>query len=112
MVAFLMDLKILNKEKDYFVEQMQKERNGFFEQVISANHKVGELEAKLLGLESPVIVASSSISSCFTRKSCHSRKTRRGLPRLGQKEVCETVFNYSLFEGTKSHLKNCLFVTM
>jgi hypothetical protein len=30
---------------------MQKERNGFFEQVISANRKMGELEAKLLQLE-------------------------------------------------------------
>jgi hypothetical protein len=43
----------LNKGKDYFMEQLQKERNGFFEQVISANRKVGELETKLLQLEKP-----------------------------------------------------------
>jgi hypothetical protein len=49
----VLDLKILNKGKDFFVEQLQKERNGFFEQVLSANRKVGELEAKLLQLEKP-----------------------------------------------------------
>ena len=44
------DLQITNKAKDIFIEKMEKERNGFFEQVISANRKMGELEAKLLQL--------------------------------------------------------------
>ena len=47
------DLQITNKAKDLYIERMEKERNTFFEQVISANRKVGELEAKLLQLESP-----------------------------------------------------------
>lgn len=33
------------------IERMQKERDGFFEQVITASRKVGELEAKLLQLD-------------------------------------------------------------
>lgn len=44
------DLQITNKAKDIFIEKMEKERIGFFEQVISANRKMGELEAKLLQL--------------------------------------------------------------
>jgi hypothetical protein len=47
------DLQITNKAKDMFIEQMQKERNVFLEQVISANRKVGELETKLLQLDQP-----------------------------------------------------------
>jgi len=47
------DLQITNKAKDMYIERMEKERDGFFEQVISANRKVGELEAKLLQLEAP-----------------------------------------------------------
>jgi hypothetical protein len=46
-------LKILNKWKDFFVEQRQKERNGFFDQLLTTNRKLGELETKLLQLESP-----------------------------------------------------------
>jgi len=45
------DLQITNKAKDIVIEQMQKERTGFFEQVISASRKVGELETKLLQLD-------------------------------------------------------------
>ena len=46
-----LDLKIANRGKDYLIDQMQKERDGFFEQVISANRKMGELEAKLFQIE-------------------------------------------------------------
>ena len=48
-----LDLKIANRGKDYLIEQMQNERNGFFDQLLSANRKMGELEAKLLQIESP-----------------------------------------------------------
>ena len=47
----LLDLKITNRGKDYFIEQLQKEREGLLEQVVSASRKVGELETKLLQLE-------------------------------------------------------------
>ena len=47
------DLQITNKAKDIVIEQMQKERNGFFDQLLAANRKVGELETKLLQLEGP-----------------------------------------------------------
>jgi hypothetical protein len=47
------DLQITNKAKDIVIGQMEKERLGFFEQVIAANRKVGELESKLLRLEAP-----------------------------------------------------------
>lgn len=48
-----LDLKIANRGKDYLIEQMQKERKGFFEQVISANRKMGELENRLLQIDQP-----------------------------------------------------------
>jgi len=47
------DLQITNRAKDIFIEQMQKERNGFFDQLLTANRKMGELEAKLFQLEGP-----------------------------------------------------------
>jgi hypothetical protein len=48
-----LDLKIANRGKDFLIEQLQKERNGFFDQLLTANRKMGELEIKLLQLESP-----------------------------------------------------------
>jgi hypothetical protein len=49
-----LDLKITNRGKDFLIEQMQKERTGFFDQLLTANRKVGELETKLLlQIESP-----------------------------------------------------------
>ncbi len=47
-----LDLKIANRGKDYLIDQLKDERTGFFEQLLTANRKVGELESKLLGLES------------------------------------------------------------
>jgi hypothetical protein len=47
-----LDLKITNRGKDLFIEQLQKERSGFFDQLLTANRKMGELETKLLQLES------------------------------------------------------------
>lgn len=50
----LMDLRILNRGKDYFIEQLQKEREGFalerreyFEKMMHLNREVGELETTL-----------------------------------------------------------------
>lgn len=48
-----LDLKIANRGKDYLIEQMQKERAGFFDQLLAASRKVGELETKLLQIEPP-----------------------------------------------------------
>ena len=50
----VMDLRILNKGKDFFIEQLKNERQDFFEQVVSANRKVGELENRLLQLGTSV----------------------------------------------------------
>lgn len=54
----VMDLKITNRGKDYFIEQLQKEREGFaqerqgyVEKLMIFNRKVSELETKLLQLE-------------------------------------------------------------
>lgn len=44
----VLDLKIMNKGKDFLIEQMRKEREGFFTQLMQANRRVGELETKLL----------------------------------------------------------------
>jgi hypothetical protein len=48
-----LDLKITNRGKDLYIEQLQKERNGFFDKLLTANRKVGELESRLLQLEEP-----------------------------------------------------------
>jgi hypothetical protein len=56
----LLDLKIANRGKDYFIEQLQKERESFSEErkdyvekLMTFNRKVGELETKLLQIEGP-----------------------------------------------------------
>lgn len=66
----LMDLKITNRGKDYFIEQLQKEREGFsqerqnyIQQLIASNRKVGELETKLLQLQGPRGPANTSADS-------------------------------------------------
>lgn len=43
-----LDLKITNRGKDYFIEQLQKEREGLLKQVVDSSQRVGHLEAKLL----------------------------------------------------------------
>jgi len=48
-----LDLKITNRAKDMVIDQMQKEREKFFDQLMAANRRVGELETKLLQIESP-----------------------------------------------------------
>jgi hypothetical protein len=47
------DLQITNQAKDMFIERLEKERTMIFEQLLDASHKVGELETRLLQLESP-----------------------------------------------------------
>jgi hypothetical protein len=56
----VLDLKITNRGKDYFIEQLQneretfgKERQEYVEKLMSFNRKVGELETRLLQLEAP-----------------------------------------------------------
>ena len=46
-----LDLKITNRAKDMAMERMQKEREDFFEKLLNASHRVGELENQLLQLE-------------------------------------------------------------
>lgn len=47
------DLKITNRAKDYFIEQLKTERDKLLEQLVSKSHKVGELESELRLLERP-----------------------------------------------------------
>ena len=49
----VLDWKILNKGKDFFIEQLQKERNNILSQLMQSSRKVGELETRLLQLEGP-----------------------------------------------------------
>jgi len=56
----MMDLKITNRAKDMFIEQLQKEREsfgeerrGYVEKLMSFNRKVGELETSLRQLSGP-----------------------------------------------------------
>ena len=48
-----MDLRITNRGKDYFIEQLQRERQHHVEQLVSASRRVGELETKLMQLGPP-----------------------------------------------------------
>jgi len=49
----IMDLKITNRGKDMFIEQLKNERFDFVEKLMSANRKVGQLETKLHQLDGP-----------------------------------------------------------
>jgi len=56
----ILDLKITNRGKDYFIEQLQKEREVFGEErqryvedLMRFNRRVGELETKLRLIEAP-----------------------------------------------------------
>jgi len=56
----LLDLKITNRGKDYFIEQLQKERDRFdderkdyVEKLIVSSRRVEELETRLQQLMSP-----------------------------------------------------------
>jgi hypothetical protein len=58
--AVVMDLRIANRGKDYFIEELRKERAQFADerkelvsQLVEVNRRVGELEMKLLQLEAP-----------------------------------------------------------
>src|ERR1017187_5746022 len=44
----IFDLQIANRGKDYLIGELNKERKSFFDQLLSANRKMGELENKLL----------------------------------------------------------------
>jgi hypothetical protein len=48
-----LDLKITNRAKDIVIERIQNERETFFNQLLMANRKMGELENKLLQLGAP-----------------------------------------------------------
>ena len=48
-----LDLKIANRGKDYLIDKLTDERKGFFDQLLTATRKVGELETRLLQLEGP-----------------------------------------------------------
>ena len=58
----ILDLIITNGGKDYFIDQLQKEREAFtaerkeyVEQLMSFNRQVGELETKLRQLGAPKV---------------------------------------------------------
>ena len=47
----IMDLKITNRGKDMFIEQLKSERAGFFEKLLTANRTAGQLEPELHQLD-------------------------------------------------------------
>ena len=49
----IFDLKIANRGKDYLIGELNKERKYFFDQLLSANRTVGQLETKLNQLDEP-----------------------------------------------------------
>lgn len=49
----IFDLRITNRAKDMFIEQLQGEREGMVNQLVQSSRKVGELETRLLQLEEP-----------------------------------------------------------
>lgn len=66
----IIDLRITNRGKDYFIERLErerddfaKEREGYVDKLMTFNRKVGELETKLLQLEAPRANLKENISS-------------------------------------------------
>ena len=49
----IFDLQIANRGKDYLIEELNKERKTFFDQLLAANRTVGQLETKLNQLDGP-----------------------------------------------------------
>lgn len=49
----IFDLKIANRGKDYLIDELNKERKSFFDQLLTANRTVGQLETKLNQLDVP-----------------------------------------------------------
>lgn len=49
----IMDLKIANRGKDYLIGELNKERKSFFDQLLTINRTVGQLETKLNQLDGP-----------------------------------------------------------
>lgn len=47
------DLKITNRGKDYFIDQMKTERENLLQQLVDSSQRVGQLETQLLQLEAP-----------------------------------------------------------
>lgn len=60
------DLKITNRAKDFFIDQLQKDRESQVTKLMESSHRIGELETKLLQLEAPE--SSSSENVRITRK--------------------------------------------
>ena len=46
-----LDLKITNRAKDIVIERMQKERDGFINQLLASSQMMGQLETKLHRLD-------------------------------------------------------------
>lgn len=53
----IMDLKIVNRGKDYFIEQIKGERDNFVTQLVESSRRIGELETRLLQIEPPAQTA-------------------------------------------------------
>jgi len=51
--AKLRDLEITNRAKDFFIEQLQGERERFHQELMKSSRQVGQLETQLLQLEGP-----------------------------------------------------------
>ena len=48
-----LDLRITNRGKDMYIEQLKSERTDYIDQLLTATHKVGALESRLLQIPSP-----------------------------------------------------------
>ena len=51
----IVDLKIANRGKDYLIGELNKERKSFFDQLLTANRTMGQLEAKVNQLDRPIL---------------------------------------------------------
>ena len=49
----VLDLKILNGGKDFLIDQLRKERDGFIAQLVDGSRRIGQLESELRQLSAP-----------------------------------------------------------
>lgn len=57
----LTDLRILNRGKDYFIEQLKLEREGLLDKLVTGSHRIGELETQLRQLAAPRDVGTTAL---------------------------------------------------
>ena len=86
--AEILDLKIANRGKDMFIEQLKEMYNETYKDFTTASHRIGELEATLR-LESPKNAAAEKSETRSESENIEHPNSEPGRPVSGQAEEGE-----------------------